>query len=171
MDLVSFTYDARTPLFLGDTGHYDAPFSLGQAISRGASPEPDIEQPVSSEVRVELMSAFIFETAGWCETTDSARHFSTASIHNMMQSTPFVAAAMSLASRQMDNVRGQARQRTLELYQYTIGLLLRHDPAESDPSILAACTLLCVYEMMASRVVEWRRHLKVGLAPCTSFRD
>lgn len=107
------------------------------------------------------MSAFVWETAGWCETTDSNKHFSTASIHAMMESKPFVAAAMSLASRQLDNVHGRAQQRTLELYQYSIGLLLRQDPAEPDASILAACTLLCVYEMMASSVMEWRRHLKV----------
>jgi hypothetical protein len=68
---------------------------------------------------------------------------------------------MALASRQLDHVRHQPRQVTLELYQYTIQLLLRQDPGKQDASVLAACTLLCVYEMMASGVHEWRRHLKV----------
>jgi hypothetical protein len=67
---------------------------------------------------------------------------------------------MALASRQLDHVRHQPRQVTLELYQYTIQLLLRQDPGKQDASVLAACTLLCVYEMMASGVHEWRRHLK-----------
>ncbi len=79
----------------------------------------------------------------------------------MMDSKPFVAAAMSLASRQLDALRGCPRHITLELYQYTIRLLLGHDPADADSSILATCTILCVYEMMASSVSEWRRHLKV----------
>lgn len=89
-------------------------------------------------------------------------HFSARSVHRMMESTPFAAAAMSLASRQLDSLRGRPRQITLELYQYTVRLLLSHDPAVDGSSILATCTLLCVYEMMASTVAEWRRHLQVS---------
>ncbi|KAH7187930.1 hypothetical protein DER44DRAFT_816326 [Fusarium oxysporum] len=137
-----------------------APFSLGQAISRGVSPEPEPRFPVSQTMKVDLMSAYIKETATWCETTDSEMHFSARSVHEMMDSKPFVAAAMSLASRQLDVMQGFPRHITLELYQYTIRLLLGHDPAEADSSILATCTILCVYELMASSVSEWRRHLK-----------
>jgi len=61
----------------------------------------------------------------------------------------------------LDVMQGFPRHITLELYQYTIRLLLGHDPAEADSSILATCTILCVYELMASSVSEWRRHLKV----------
>ncbi|KAH7199324.1 hypothetical protein DER44DRAFT_671958 [Fusarium oxysporum] len=137
-----------------------APFSLGQAISRGVSPQPEPRFPVSQSIKVHLMSAYIRETATWCETTDSEMHFSAKSIHQMMDSKPFVAAAMSLASRQLDVIQGCTRHITLELYQYAIRLLLGHDPAEADSCILATCTILCVYEMMASSVSEWRRHLK-----------
>lgn len=138
-----------------------APFSLGQAISRGVSPEPEPECPVSEATKVDLISAFIHEAATWCETTDSEMHFSARSVHHMIDSKPFVAAAMSLASRQLDAVQGRPRHMTLELYQYTVGLLLGHDPAVADPTILATCTILCAYEMMASSVSEWRRHLRV----------
>jgi hypothetical protein len=154
----------RTPLVPPELWIADfpvAPFSLGQAISRGASPEPEPTFPVSQTMQVDLMSAYIKETATWCETTDSEMHFSATSVHHMMDSKPFLAAAMSLASRQRDAVQGRPRHVTLELYQYTIRLLLRHDPADADSSILAACTVLCVYEMMASSVEEWRRHLRV----------
>ncbi|KLP09771.1 Uncharacterized protein LW94_4811 [Fusarium fujikuroi] len=137
-----------------------APFSLGQAISRGVTPQPEPRFPVSQSIKVHLMSAYIRETATWCETTDSEMHFSAKSIHQMMDSKPFVAAAMSLASRQLDVIHGRTRHITLELYQYAIRLLLGHDPAEADSCILATCTILCVYEMMASSVSEWRRHLK-----------
>jgi hypothetical protein len=81
----------------------------------------------------------------------------------MMKSPAFAAAAMSLASRQLDYVERRQRSVTLELYQYTIQLLLQQDPGKADASVLATCTLLCVYEMMASGVHEWRRHLKVCL--------
>ncbi|RKL45036.1 hypothetical protein BFJ72_g3686 [Fusarium proliferatum] len=133
-----------------------APFSLGQAISRGVTPQPEPRFPVSQSIKVHLMSAYIRETATWCETTDSEMHFSAKSIHQMMDSKPFVAAAMSLASRQLDVIHGRTRHVTLELYQYAIRLLLGHDPAEADSCILATCTILCVYEMMASSVSEWR---------------
>ncbi|KAM0554932.1 hypothetical protein ACHAPJ_006668 [Fusarium lateritium] len=137
-----------------------APFSLGQAISRGASPEPEPRFPVSQAIKIDLMSAYIKETATWCETTDTDMHFSTRSLNDMMNSKPFVAAAMSLASRQRDAVQGCRRHLTLELYQYTIRLLLGQDPTKPDSSILATCTILCAYEMMASTVSEWRRHLR-----------
>ncbi|KAH7210775.1 uncharacterized protein BKA55DRAFT_585574 [Fusarium redolens] len=139
---------------------YAAPFSLGQAISRGASPEPEPRFPVSQTTKINLMTAYIKETATWCETTDSEMHFSAKSVHEVMNSKPFVAAAMSLASRQLDAVQGCRRPITLELYQYTIRLLLGQDPTKADASILATCTILCAYEMMASNVSEWRRHLR-----------
>lgn len=138
-----------------------APFSLGQAISRGTSPEPEPRFPVSQATKINLMTAYIKETATWCETTDSEMHFSARSVHEMMNSKPFVAAAMSLASRQLDAVQGCRRPVTLELYQYTIHLLLGQNPTKADSSILATCTILCAYEMMASSVPEWRRHLRV----------
>lgn len=141
-----------------------APFSLGQAISRGASPIPEPPLPVSHRTQVHLITAFIGETARWCETTDTAMHFSTTSIYELMESKPFVAAAMALASRQLDTVQNKPRHMTLELYQHTISLLLGQDPAHADSSILATCTLLCVYEMMASSVADCRRHLRVRRA-------
>lgn len=113
-------------------------------------------------MKADLISNYIRETATWCETTDSDMHFSARSVHRMMESTPFAAAAMSLASRQLDSLRGRPRQITLELYQYTVRLLLSHDPVVDGSCILATCTLLCVYEMMASTVAEWRRHLQVS---------
>ncbi|KAL4933017.1 uncharacterized protein BDV17DRAFT_145245 [Aspergillus undulatus] len=100
------------------------------------------------------------ETGTWCETTDSEMHFTVQSIHGLMKSPAFTAAAMSLASRQLDYLDRRERPLTLELYQHTIQLLLSQDTRTPGESVLAACTLLCVYEMMASEVHEWRRHLK-----------
>ncbi|KAF4860962.1 Transcription activator AMTR1 [Colletotrichum siamense] len=160
------------PLITADTGahqapalhaetavSYTAPFSLGQAIFSDAAPLPDLDLPVSKTEQAHLMTAYLRETGTWCETTDSEKHFTIKSIHSMMESRAFVAAALALSSRQVDTLRGRQRQTALELYQYTIRLLIYQDPSEADTSILAACTLLCVYEMMASSVSEWRRHL------------
>ncbi|KAF0330442.1 alkaline phosphatase family protein [Colletotrichum asianum] len=160
------------PLITADTGahqapalhaetvvSYTAPFSLGQAIFSDAAPLPDLDLPVSKTEQAHLMTAYLRETGTWCETTDSEKHFTVKSIHSMMESRAFMAAALALSSRQVDTLRGRQRQTALELYQYTIRLLIYQDPSEADTSILATCTLLCVYEMMASSVSEWRRHL------------
>ncbi|KAH0445053.1 alkaline phosphatase family protein [Colletotrichum camelliae] len=138
---------------------FTAPFSLGQAIFSDAAPLPDLDLPVSKTEQAHLMMAYLRDTGTWCETTDSEKHFTVKSIHSMMESRAFVAAALALSSRQVDTLRGRQRQTALELYQYTIRLLIYQDPSEADTSILATCTLLCVYEMMASSVSEWRRHL------------
>ncbi|KAB8279286.1 hypothetical protein BDV30DRAFT_222444 [Aspergillus minisclerotigenes] len=143
-----------------EAGTYIPPFSLGLAVSRDESPLPEPFLPVTCTEKARLISSFMQETGTWCETTDSNMHFTMRSLHSMMKSTAFVAAAMSLASRQLDHVEKVQRPVTLELYQYTIQHLLRQDPAKADASVLATCTLLCVYEMMASDVHEWRRHLK-----------
>ncbi|KJK65498.1 specific transcription factor domain protein [Aspergillus parasiticus SU-1] len=143
-----------------EAGTYIPPFSLGLAVSRDESPLPEPFLPVTCTEKARLISSFMQETGTWCETTDSNMHFTMRSLHSMMKSTAFVAAAMSLASRQLDHVEKVQRPVTLELYQYTIQLLLRQDPTKADASVLATCTLLCVYEMMASDVHEWRRHLK-----------
>ncbi|KAJ5817269.1 hypothetical protein N7447_009502 [Penicillium robsamsonii] len=136
------------------------PFLLGQARSKDATPQPVPQFPVTDGEKLQLISSFILETGTWCETTDSQMHFTVKCIHEMMKSSSFVAAALSLASRQLDYIQKRQRPVTLELYQFTIQLLLRQDSVHADTSILATCTLLCVYEMMASRVEEWRRHLK-----------
>ncbi|KAJ5959364.1 uncharacterized protein N7479_006514 [Penicillium vulpinum] len=143
-----------------DTQNHIYPFSLGRASSKHATPQPVPRLPVTDGEKLHLISAYLRETGTWCETTDSQMHFTVKSIHELMKSSSFVAAALSLASRQLDYLRGRQRPMTLELYQYTIQLLLSQNPAQADTSILATCTLLCVYEMMASKVEEWRRHLK-----------
>ncbi|EEU45707.1 uncharacterized protein NECHADRAFT_80852 [Fusarium vanettenii 77-13-4] len=168
--------DVFRPPLISDSsfpGSSISPFSLGQAFSRRAPPEPEPRFPVSQQIKADLISNYIRETATWCETTDSDMHFSARSVHRMMESTPFVAAAMSLASRQLDSLRGRPRQTTLELYQYTVRLLLSHDHAVDGSFILATCTLLCVYEMMASTVAEWRRHLQgcAGLLRMRKWND
>lgn len=144
-----------------DTSTSAPPFFLGQAISNDISLPPEPSLPVSNAERVRLICSYMQETGTWCETTDSDMHFTMRSTHEVMKSAAFTAAAMSLASRQLDHVEHRQRPITLELYQYTVQLLLRQDPAKADASLLATCTLLCVYEMMASGVHEWRRHLKV----------
>jgi hypothetical protein len=141
------------------------PFSLGEAVSYNASPLLDVPFPLPESEQSMLIATYLKETGTWCETTDSAKHFTVSSIHEMMESRSFATAAMALASRQLDTLRSQQSQVTLELYQHSVQLLIHQDPSQADAAVLATCTLLCVYEMISSEVTEWRRHLKVGTPP------
>lgn len=141
------------------------PFSLSEVISKDVPLPPEPTPPVSSSEKARLISSYLRETGTWCETTDSEMQFTMCSIHCMMNSAAFAGAAMSLASRQLDHIQGHERPVTLELYQYTVQLLLRQNSIKVEESLLATCTLLCVYEMMASEVSECRRHLQVYLLP------
>jgi hypothetical protein len=158
---LSYNDQVSAVQFAVSPASYVLPFSLGQAVSRNASPLPEPSKPVTDVECARLVSLYLSETGTWCETTDSERHFTSKSIYQMLDSKPFLASAIALASRQHDAVQDQRRSVTLELYQYTIQLLLRQDPDKAGAPVLATCTLLCVYEMMASCVWEWRRHLKV----------
>lgn len=140
--------------------NYGHSFPISRGSSSYETPQPTPQLPVTSREKLRLISAYLRDTGTWCETTDSQMHFTVKSVHKMMKSPPFAAAAISLASRQLDYLQGQHRPVTLELYQFTIQSLLCHNPAEADACILATCTLLSVYEMMASPVEEWRRHLR-----------
>ncbi|KAE8325241.1 hypothetical protein BDV39DRAFT_109585 [Aspergillus sergii] len=136
------------------TQTYTLPFSQGQAISFNVSSLPEPLLPVTDAKKALLISSYLRETGTWCETTDTQRQFATQSIHSMMESAPFVAAAISLASRQLDHIEQRQNSLTLELYQYTIRRLIGQDPTKADATVLATCTLLCVYEMMASGVSD-----------------
>ncbi|ETS84256.1 hypothetical protein PFICI_02281 [Pestalotiopsis fici W106-1] len=133
--------------------------SSGRECSRDRSASPIPTLDLDQHTRASLLTAYLRETATWCETTDSDCNFSVKFAHGMIKSEPYLAAALALASRQRDSIRREHNPLTLELYQYAIRLLLRHDPVEANADILATCTVLCVYEMMVADVSEWRRHL------------
>ncbi|KAH7064336.1 putative Zn(II)2Cys6 transcription factor [Paraphoma chrysanthemicola] len=133
---------------------------LDRSVSHNAPSQIEAELPVSKTEQARLIRAYLQETGTWCETTDSGRHFTVSRIHKLMENKPFAAAAMALASRQLDAVRHSQRQSTLSLYQHAVQSLLHYAPSQCDDATLATCILLSVYEMMASDVDEWRRHLK-----------
>lgn len=120
--------------------------------------------PASEVEQVQLMRIYLQEPGLWCEITDSGRHFTVSYVHKLMANKPFAAAAMALASRQLDAVRRCPRESTLGLYQHAVQSLLHYEPSQCGKATLACCVLLSMYEMMTSGVSEWRRHLKVSLS-------
>jgi hypothetical protein len=158
-----------TDTFISSTGDdardSGSPLTPNHSFVEEALKPPELALPISAAEKARLIRAYMQETGTWCETTDSEMQFTVGSVHDIIDSPAATAAVMALASRQLDHVRWWQRPVTLELYQYTVQLLLRQEPLKQDASVLAACTLLCVYEMMASGVHEWRRHLTVGTEP------
>ena len=138
-------------------------FILDRSVSCIAPSEIEAELPVSKAEQARLVRVYLQETGTWCEATDSGRHFTGSYVHKLMENKPFAAAAMALASRQLDALRHSQRQSTLSLYQHAVQSLLHYEPSQCGEATLATCILLSVYEMMASDVGEWRRHLKVCL--------
>lgn len=135
---------------------------LDRALGHIAPLDFETELPVSTAEQTQLIRAYLQETGKWCETTDTDRHFTVSYVHKLMENRPFVAAAMTLASQQLDALRHSQRQSTLRLYQYSVQSLLQYEASQCGEATLATCMLLSVYEMMASDVGEWRRHLRVG---------
>jgi hypothetical protein len=143
------------------TGPFTPPFSLGLGLSRKATPAPELDFPIDESQTLTLLRSFLTESATWCETTDTSKQFSVVCAHDMLDHKIFKASALALACRQLSITGYSVEDVALQLYQYTIQLLIQQSPDHADAFILAACTLLCVYEMMASEVLDWRRHLKV----------
>jgi hypothetical protein len=119
--------------------------------------------PISQHSKARLIAAYLKETATWCETTDTARHFSLESAHTILSSQALSAAATALASRQLDNMDsmgGKARVETLELYDFARETLMSLESWQNDETVLASVVQLCVYCMMSMEVNEWRLHLR-----------
>jgi hypothetical protein len=137
---------------------------LNRAVDLNIPSEVEAELPVSNVQQTRLIRAYLQETGTWCEATDSGRHFTVSYIHKLLENKPFAAAAMALASRQLDAVGHSQRQSTSNLYQHAVRSLFHYEPSQCGTATLATCTILSIYEMMASEVCEWRRHLKVSLS-------
>lgn len=148
--------------------YYDLPFSLGLALSHGPEQVAAIsswtepEYPLDEAETLDVLQSFITNSATWCETTDSHKNFSAAFIHDIAAHKVCMAAALALTCRHRSVFDNSYDETALQLYQYTIQLLIRQDPNHTDPFVLTACILLCVYEMISADVADWRRHLKVS---------
>ncbi|KAL3472074.1 hypothetical protein BJX99DRAFT_262682 [Aspergillus californicus] len=91
-------------------------------------------------------------------------HFTIKSIHNLMKSSSFVVAALSLASRQLDYIQMRERPMTLALYQFTIQLLLCN--GSSDGIVKASFWAFARIDVWAAIISS-----KATLIPTESWVD
>lgn len=154
-----------------DSNHSDLLSSHGSSPTRSLSPITtfiapayfDVELPVPESEQAHLICTYLQGPGIWCEATDPDRNFTISCVHKLMANKPFAAAAMALASRQLDGACRNPRSSTIRLYQHAVQLLLHYEPSQCGDTTLVCCALLSVYEMMTSDFTEWRRHLKVSL--------
>lgn len=121
----------------------------------------DASMPASMLEQIQLIQTYLIDTGTWLEATDDHRHFTVSYVHRLMTNKPFVAAAVALASRQLDIIHKTNQDRTLSLYQHAVQSLLRYEPSQCGEATLVCCILLSFYELITSDASEWRRHLKV----------
>lgn len=137
------------------------PFSLGFEFTEGVPTQPDPPLPIDETEATYLLQAYMYETATWCETTDSEEQFSVIGVYDMLDYPVCKASALALACKQLSMANSTFDDMALQLYQHTIQLLIKQNSYRVDEFVLVACIHLCVYEMMASDATDWRRHLKV----------
>ncbi|KFY27674.1 hypothetical protein V491_00791 [Pseudogymnoascus sp. VKM F-3775] len=116
--------------------------------------------PIDDKKKAMLIASYLRETATWCETTDSMRHFSLQTSQDLLTSQAHSAASVAVASRQQDNLMGDARLETLELYDFARETICSLETWQNDKLVLAGALQLCVYCMMSMEVNEWRLHLR-----------
>lgn len=124
------------------------PFSLGLAVSNTCSPRAEPINPLTEPMEYMLLSSYLDGSGSWVEVTDSSQHFTVGSIHALLKHRVCHAAIMAFASRQIDLVNCRSCELTLQLYQYTVQLFLQYVHEVEDQLIIAACALLCSYEMV-----------------------
>ncbi|KAH6696584.1 hypothetical protein BKA61DRAFT_623239 [Leptodontidium sp. MPI-SDFR-AT-0119] len=146
-------------------GFEDSPRPFSQSIAalpsrakKGARGMPS--WPIGERKKALLLTAYLRETATWCETTDSLRHFSLQTSRGLLESQAYSAAAVAVASRQIDNTTGDARTETIELYDFARETICSLEAWQNDHMVLAGALQLCVYCMMSMEVHEWRLHLR-----------
>ena len=116
--------------------------------------------PIGDRKKALLLTSYLRETATWCETTDSWRHFSLQTTQGLLESQAYSAAAVAVASRQQDNTTGDARVETFMLYDFARETICSLEAWQNDHMVLAGALQLCVYCMMSMEVNEWRLHLR-----------
>lgn len=150
-----------------DGNRNQRPLSLSLALSQGSEQDSAVdlwtepEYPLDESETFDLLHSFLTYTATWSETTDSSRNLSIVYGHDIVAHRICMAAALALSCRHRSSFDDRYKETALQLYQYTIKLLIQQNADQADPLVLTACILLCVYEMISADVADWRRHLKV----------
>lgn len=114
-----------------------------------------------------LIKNYVYECARWFDAADTQNHFSEKTVHGMIQSLPWKAAALALSAKNLDLLQKANRAGTfspLELYQVAVRKAIEFVSQDCrDVGGLYGCVILAVYEMMTfayTMHTDWCRHLK-----------
>ncbi|KAH7399963.1 fungal-specific transcription factor domain-containing protein [Cadophora sp. MPI-SDFR-AT-0126] len=159
----------RTLLF--DTARSAGPTRVGSAVDHEENlsrADPEKTTPTSSSYiktvvttgeRVLWLQNYINEVAPWLDMFDAQQAFGRKVPMLAKTSAPLTYAILAISARQMERQKKlQGEHNSLQLYHEAITSLTPQLQAR-DPSILAACVILCCLEMMSAAPRNWRKHL------------
>lgn len=92
--------------------------------------------PINNHTKAGLLSLYFGETSKWCGVTNSLNLFSTLCGNFVIESEPFAAAAVALASIQSMKCNSTSTLLTRELYKFARETLQRFRPDHHEGALL-----------------------------------
>lgn len=116
---------------------------------------------LSSSEQLELFKNYLYEVAPWLDMFDNSNQFGTTVADLAQGSKALLYAIYAISSRQKEQTDPEyPSEKTINLYQESLKHLIPTVNRIIDKSIISACVILCVFEMMSSSPREWRHHLE-----------
>lgn len=118
------------------------------------------EQITESE-KLDLYKTYLYEIAPWLDMFDGSRQFGTVIPLLATRSDALFYTILTIASRQKEQRDNKySPSITLSLYRDSLRYLIPTVKDCLDTSIICACVILCVLELMSSSPKTWRYHLE-----------
>lgn len=134
-------------------------FSRVEPDRNATTPSSYIKTVVNTGERVLWLQNYIDEVAPWLDMFDAQQAFGRKVPMLAKTSAPLTYAILAISARQMERQKKlPGEHNSLQLYHEAITSLTPQLQAR-DPSILAACVILCCLEMMSAAPRNWRKHL------------
>lgn len=116
---------------------------------------------LSSSEELELFKNYLYEVAPWLDMFDNSNQFGTTVADLAQGNKALVYAIYAISSRQKEQTDPEyPSEKTINLYQESLKHLIPTVNKIIDRSIISACVILCVFEMMSSSPKKWRHHLE-----------
>lgn len=116
---------------------------------------------LSSSEELKLFKNYLYEVAPWLDMFDNSNQFGTTVADLAQGNKALLYAIYAISSRQKEQTDAKyPSEKTINLYQESLKHLIPTVNKLIDKSIISACVILCVFEMMSSSPKEWRHHLE-----------
>lgn len=116
---------------------------------------------ITEREKLDLYKTYLYEIAPWLDMFDGSRQFGTVIPLLATNSDALFYTILTIASRQKEQRdKNYSPNITLSLYRESLRYLIPTVKDCLDTSIICACVILCVLELMSSSPKTWRYHLE-----------